>query len=244
MQKSNKREKGKEKRIIHVKPAQRKPGWEEASSLRICHHSCFLWLPFFSTSLFLEIPAALNLLLCERNLIITRRGRERDLACGKESGKEVDGMGWCFRLSQHPEIEPCPCLSLPPRSAPASPQETGQGRLCRCCPALTGPLVLAHAPSLPRAACPTDGLSQSHLHWAGLRSASPKRLPRPLVLGSSIKISGPVLKRGKSAGFPGVSEAARFMSSEVLSLLAQRFPGEEAALWSSPCTFLGILQWL
>lgn len=99
-------------------------------------------------------------------------------------------------------------------------------------------------PSLPRAACPADGLPQSHPCWAGLQSVSPERLPRPLILGSSIKISGPVLKGGKSAGFPEVSEAARFMSSEVLLLLSQRFPGEDAALWSSPCTFLGILHWL
>lgn len=77
--------------------------------------------------------------------------------------------------------------------------------------------------SLPRAACPANGLSQSHLCWAGLQLVSSERLPRPLILGSSIKISGPVLKGGKSAGFPGVREAAGFMFSEVLSLIPKGF---------------------
>lgn len=76
----------------------------------------------------------------------------------------------------------------------------------------------------------------SLLGW--LRSASPKRLLRLLILGSSIKIPEPVLKGGKSAGFPGVSEDAAFMS-----YYSKCFQGK-TVLWSSPCTFLSILDWL
>lgn len=68
----------------------------------------------------------------------------------------------------------------------------------------------------------------SSLGW--LQSASPKRLLRLLILGSSIKIPEPVLKGGKSAGFPGVSEAAAFMSSQVFLLLFQMFPRKDGAL--------------
>lgn len=48
------------------------------------------------------------------------------------------------------------------------------------------------------------------LGWAALGFS--QRLLRPLILGSSIKISGLVLKGGKSAGFPEVSKADGFMS--------------------------------
>lgn len=144
-----------------------------------------------------------------------------------------------LKHSQAPAQAHHPALPLHPRGRQGRDSSANATRRSRGC------WSWQHGTSSsPRAACPANGLSQSHLRWAGLQLASSERLPRPLILGSSIKISGPVLKGGKSAGFPGVSEAAGFMSSEVLSLLSQRFPEEYAALWSSLFTFLGILQWL
>lgn len=61
-------------------------------------------------------------------------------------------------------------------------------------------------------------------------SAVSQKALRPLILGNAVKISGPVLHGGKPAGFPGVKEAEGFMSSEVLWLLSERFPGNGAVL--------------
>lgn len=61
-------------------------------------------------------------------------------------------------------------------------------------------------------------------------SAVSRKALRPLILGNAVKISGPVLHAGKAAGFPGVKGAAGFVSSEVLRLLSERFPGNGAVL--------------
>lgn len=149
----------------------------------------------------------------------------------------MDGEDRGFHLSQRLETQPCPCPSPPPCSALHPRGRQGRDSSADATRCSRGHWSWQHGacvPSLPCAACPTAGLLQGHLRWAGLPLASPKRLLRPLILGSSIKISGPVLKGGKSAGFPGVSEAAGFMPSEVLSLSSQRFPGEDAALQGDP----------
>lgn len=77
------------------------------------------------------------------------------------------------------------------------------------------------------APCRSFCLSQRELPQASTVS---RKALRPLILGNAVKISGPVLHGGKAAGFPGVKGAAGFVSSEVLRLLSERFPGNGTVL--------------
>lgn len=142
MQKSNKRERGKEKRIIHVKPAQSKPGWEEESSLCVCHHSWFLWLPFFSTSPFLEIPVALDLLLREKKLNSNcDRGESQLWLVGRSqrrSAWRAPGSRSTVRHSPAPGRARCPLCPCTPAAHRALPSRAALGLFWVPCPGCWG----------------------------------------------------------------------------------------------------------
>lgn len=134
MQKSNKRERGKEKRIIHVKPAQSKPGWEEESSLCACHSSWLLWLPFFSNSPFLEIPVALDFLLCEKKLNNNWEGGEREIwLVGRSQERRwmerTRALISCSALkySHAPGRAHCPALPLHPSGRQGAARQSSPG---------------------------------------------------------------------------------------------------------------------